>query len=169
MQQGLIHGDVFDDDYVENKTCNDPCWNYDNRTMKLLPVFLLLVLVILSGCLAPLPPSNFHALVVGEKQGQVKYDTDVFETEGDSMLPTLPKTAKVQIEYLPFAQIKRGMIISYWNESINAYVLHRAVYHAGLPNEGWICKGDHNLREDGCLVTKQNYIGRFVQIVSVDP
>lgn len=83
--------------------------------------------------------------------------------KGQSMLPTFPVKALVEFETVPYASLKEGDTVLFWDytgTSGATFIHHRLV---GQQAGAFIARGDNmatNTREDAPWVTKDNYIGR---------
>jgi hypothetical protein len=82
---------------------------------------------------------------------------------GESMLPTFPAKALVEMELVPYSDLKAGESVVFWDytgKTGATFVHHRLV---GKHGNNWIARGDNPLTNptaDLPWVTEDNYIAR---------
>lgn len=94
-------------------------------------------------------------MVRGEGEVIVRYSY----CYGPSMLPTYGCAQPIKETFIPFDQLKIGMVVIYRNPFIRhdgKPTNHRLVHR--LANGNWIARGDNNASADFGAVTRSNYV-----------
>jgi hypothetical protein len=80
------------------------------------------------------------------------------------MLPTFPEQALLRVKFVPYADLKVGMIVGY--KSPVGFHGHRLVERTARGN--FIAKGDNEPEVDCYLVTPSNYQGVLVLFTTTE-
>lgn len=82
-----------------------------------------------------------------------------FSGIGDSMIPLIKSGTMINIQRIPYKNLKSGMVVVYKKDQF-VYVCHVLVRETV---NGWVAKGTNNEYEDDTFVVDSNYMGVVVK------
>jgi ABC-type polysaccharide/polyol phosphate transport system ATPase subunit len=93
-------------------------------------------------------------------------DEYMIEAMSNSMWPVIAKGDRLVVKKIPFDKLKLGDIVAFSFKNISEIIVHRVAGMDTKSKSRLLTKGDANYSQDNWKITKENYLGKVVEIKS---
>lgn len=93
-------------------------------------------------------------------------DKFIIEAMSNSMWPVIAKGDRLVVQKIPFNKIKAGDIVAFSFKNLSEIIIHRVAGKDKKNKSKLLTKGDANYSRDKWVITKENYLGKVIEIKS---